>query len=224
MIKAILFDLGDTLTKEVNVSQKLEALLKPHNLDWKKFYPQWRNFYFLRSLGKIANDREMFLLLEKVLGQRNIPFQKIRDTIIFESHIIPEENIKIIKEIKKEYKVGLITNFVHEWIKRAFKAEGINDLFDVVIVSSKIGVRKPNAELFYIATRSLSIKPEEAVFVSNNLCNDLICAKGCGLKTIWLEKGIKHKKGEKERKIAKLFQPSATIKNLREIIPKIKRM
>jgi len=224
MIKVILFDLGHTLTKEVNVSKKIEVLLKPHNLNWKKFYPQWRNFYFLRSVGKIANDKEMFLLLEKVLGQRNIPFREIRDIIIFESHIIPEENIKIIKEIKKEYKIGLITNFVHEWIKKVFKVEGIDDLFDVVIVSSKIGVRKPNAEVFYVALKSLLIKPEEAVFVSNNLCDELICAKGCGLKTIWLDKGIKHKGVEKERKIAKLFQPDTTIKNLTKIIPIIKKM
>ncbi len=224
MIKAILFDLGHTLTKEVNVSKKIEALLKPHNLNWRKFYPHWRNFYRLRSIGKITNDEEMFLLLEKVLGQRNIPFRKIKNIIIFESHIIPEENIKIIKEIKKEYKIGLITNFVYEWIKKVFKAEGINNLFDVLIVSSKIGLRKPNAEVFYIALKSLLIRQKEAVFVSSNLCEDLICAKGCGLKTIWLDNGSKNKRREKERKIAKLFQPDATVKNLSEIISIIKRM
>lgn len=33
--------------------------------------------------------------------------------------------------------------------KKTFKAEGIDDLFDIVIVSSKIGARKPTAEIFY---------------------------------------------------------------------------
>lgn len=224
MLKAVFFDLGHTLTKEVNVSKKIEALLKPHDLDWEKFYPYWKNFYFLRSIGKITNDKEMFLLLEKVLGRRNIPFREIRDIIIFESHIIPEENIKIIKEIKKGYKVGLITNFVYEWIKKAFKVEGIDSLFDVVIVSSKIGVRKPTAEIFYIALKSFFIKPNEAVFVSDNLCGDLICAKGCGIKTIWLNKGIKNRWKKKEREIAKLFHPDATVKNLTEITSILKRM
>ena len=224
MLKAVFFDLGHTLTKEVNVSKKIEALLKPYNLDWEKFYPHWKNFYFLRSVGKIANDKEMFLLLEKVLGRKNVPFQKIRDVIIFESHIIPDENIKIIKDIKKEYKVGLITNFVHEWIKKAFKVEGIDDLFDIVIVSSKIGARKPTAEVFYIALKSFLIKPNEAVFVSDNLSGDLICAKGCRIKTIWLDKGIKNKWKKKEREIAKLFHPDAIVKNLTEITSILKRM
>ena len=222
MIKAVFFDLGHTLTKEVNVSKKIEVLLKPHDLDWEKFYLHWRNFYFLRSVGKIANDKEMFLLLEKILGRRNIPFRKIRDIIIFESHIIPKENIKIIKELKKEYKVGLITNFVHEWIKKVFKAEGIDNLFDILIISSKTGVRKPTAEVFYIALKSFLIKPNEAVFVSDNLRGDLIYAKGCGIKTIWLDKGIKNKWKKKEREIAKLFQPDAIVKNLTEIISIIK--
>lgn len=224
MIKAVFFDLGHTLTKEVDVRKKIEALLRPHNLNWEKFYPHWKNFYSLRSTGKLSNDKEMFSLLEKVLGRKNVPFQKIRDVIIFESHIIPDENIKIIKEIKKEYKVGLITNFVHEWIKEVFKVEGIDNLFDIVIVSSKIGVRKPNAEIFYIALKQFSIRPDETVFVSDDFSSDLICAKGCGIKTIWLDKGIKDEWKKKEREIVRLFQPDATVKNLGGIIPIIKNL
>lgn len=224
MLKAVFFDLGHTLTREVNVSKKIETLLKPYNLDWGKTYSHWKNFYFLRSIGKISNDKEMFSLLEKVLERKNIPFQKIRDIIIFESHIIPDENIKIIKELKKEYKVGLITNFVYEWAKKAFKNDKIDDLFDVVIVSSKIGIRKPNAAIFYTVLKSLLIQPSEAVFVSDDFCSDLICAKGCGIKTIWLDKGIKNKWKKKEREIAKLVQPDATIKDLTEIILIIKKI
>ena len=223
MLKAVFFDLGYTLTRGVNISKKIDALLKPYNLDWKKFYPHWKNFYFLRSVGKIANDKEMFLLLEKIWRRKDIPFREIRD-VVFESHIIPEKSIKIIKEIKKEYKLGLITNFVHEWAEKILKTKGIYNLFDLILVSSKIGIRKPNAKLFYIALKQFSIKPNEAVFISDDFLSDLICAKGCGIKTIWLDKGIKNKWKIKERDIAKLFQPDATIKNLTEITSIIKRM
>ena len=223
MLKAVFFDLGHTLTREANVSKKIEALLKPYNLKWKRFYSCWKNFYFLRSMGKISNDKEMFWLLEKVLGSKSIPFQKIRDIIIFESHIIPKENIEIIKEIKKEYKVALITNFVHEWVEKILKTKKIHDLFDLILVSSKIGVRKPNAEIFYIALKQFSIRSDEAVFVSDDFSSDLICAKGCGLKTIWLDREIKNKWKKKEKEITKLFQPDATIKNIAEILPIIKK-
>lgn len=220
MIKAIFFDLGHTLTKEVNIRKKIETLLKHYNLSWKKFYPYWKNFYYLRSTGKLSSDKEMFLLLEKVLERKNIPFQKIRDIIIFESHIIPKENIEIVKEIKKNYKVGLITNFVYEWIKKVFKIEKIDDLFDIVIASSKTKVRKPSAEMLYIALKSFLIKPNEAIFVSDDLCGDLICAKGCGIKTIWL---TNNKQKKKQSEIVKLFPPDAIIKNLTEVVSVIKK-
>jgi len=220
MIEAVIFDLGHTLTKEVNVREQIESLLKPYNLNWENFYPYWRKFYYLRSTGEILNDKEMFLLLEKVLERKNMRLQRIRDIIIFKSHIIPNENIKIIKKIKKEYKVGLITNFVYDWIKKVFKTEKINNLFDVLIVSSKIKARKPSAEAFYIVLKALSIKPDETAFVSDDLSSDLICAKGCGLKTIWIDKGLKNKK----REIAKIFQPDAIIKNLGEITSILKRI
>ncbi|MCM8819787.1 MAG: HAD family hydrolase, partial [Candidatus Omnitrophica bacterium] len=159
MIKAIFFDLGHTLTKEVNVRKEIEKLLKPYNLNWRNFYPYWENFYYLRSIGKISNDKKMFLLLEKVLGQKNLPLQKIRDIIIFKSHILPDENIEIIKKVKRKWKVGLITNFVYEWIEKVFKTKKINKLFDILIVSSKIGIRKPSVEVFYIALKLFSLKP-----------------------------------------------------------------
>ena len=91
-----------------------------------------------------------------------------------------------------------------------------------MLVSSKIGARKPDAEIFYIALKQLSIRPDEAVFVSDDFSSDLICAKGCGLKTIWVDKGIKHKKGGEERKIAQLFKPDAIIKNLKELEEKLR--
>ena len=226
MLKAVFFDLGHTLTKEVDTSKKVNALLKLYNLNWKKFYSCWRNLYFLRSVGAIPNDREMFVLLKKILRQKNIPCKEIRNIIIFESHIIPEENINVVKEIKKEYKIGLITNFVYEWLEEIFKTKKkkIKDLFDVVLVSSKIGMRKPNAEIFYLALKQLSVEPNKAVFVSDDLSSDLICAKGCGIRTIWLNKKSENKKDRKLKEIVELFPPDAVIKDLKEIIPIIKNL
>ena len=97
-------------------------------------------------------------------------------------------------------------------------------MFDIIIVSSKIRVRKPNAEIFYIALKQFSIRPGEAVFISDDFSSDLICAKGCEIKTIWLDNGIKNKRKRKEKEIARLFQPDATVKNLTEIIPIIRKM
>jgi HAD superfamily hydrolase (TIGR01509 family) len=224
MVKAIFFDLGDTLTKKINIQKQIKDLLKPYNLNWKDFNYYWKSLYYLRSTGKISTDKEMFQLFKKIFKGKDIPFQKVKDIIVFNSHVIPEKNIKIIKELKKEYKIGLITNFVYEWVKTVFEKEKIDKLFDVIIVSSKIAARKPNAKLFYIALSTLSISPKEAVFVSDNLYEDLICARGCGIKTIWLNKKFKNIKHLKWKEMVKLFPPDAIIEDLEEIIPIIKNL
>jgi len=230
MIKAVFFDWGHTFTSSgfIEAKEKVENLLKPHNLTWDDFYPYFRNLYQLRSSGKIKSDEEMFNLLGKILRKENLPFERIIKAMI-DSHIIPQENIEVVKEIKKNYKVGLLTNNVQEWVEKVLKNYGLEDLFDALIVSSKVGARKPEAQIFYFALKSLSVKPEETVFISDELSEDLIGAKGCGIRTIWLDteygsepKEDQDKWKKKEREIAKVFKPDAIIKNLKEVITVIK--
>lgn len=225
MIKAIFFDWGHTFTSSgfVEAKEKVNDLLKPHNLTWDDFYSYFRNLYLLRSSGKIKSDREMFNWLGKILRKENLPFKEIGEAIT-DSQIIPHENIEIVKEIKKNYKVGLLTNNVQEWVEKVLKNYKIEDLFDAVIVSSRVGTRKPGAQIFYFALKSLSVKPEETIFVSDELSEDLIGAKGCGIKTIWLDDGLENEWKQKERKIAELFKPDAIIKNLKESLSAIKIM
>lgn len=56
-------------------------------------------------------------------------------------------------------------------------------LFDEVIESSKIGVRKPEPEFFELACKKLSIEPREAVFL-DDLGTNLKPARAVGMFTI----------------------------------------
>lgn len=56
-------------------------------------------------------------------------------------------------------------------------------LFDEVIESSKIGVRKPEPEFFELACKKLSIEPREAVFL-DDLGTNLKPARAMGMFTI----------------------------------------
>ena len=64
----------------------------------------------------------------------------------------------------------------HDW-KNAL------DLFDVVIESSKVGVRKPEPQFFELACQKLSIDPRQAVFL-DDLGANLKPARLMGMHTI----------------------------------------
>ncbi|MDD2732188.1 MAG: HAD family hydrolase [Candidatus Pacebacteria bacterium] len=224
MIKVIFFDWGHTFTGSgfTDAREPINKLLKPYGLDWDVFFPYWRSLYQLRSSRWIKTDEEFHVWLGRILQKRDLPLEQIQKVIV-DSHRIPKENIELIKKIKEDYKVGLLTNNVQEWVERVLRNYKIEDLFDVVIVSSRVGVRKPEGRIFYEALKSLSAKPEEAVFVSDEVSEDLVGAKACGMRIIWLDTGIENEWKQQERELAEFLKPDAIIKNLIEVPPIIKK-
>ena len=69
---------------------------------------------------------------------------------------------------------------------RAGEWKGILDLFDVVIESSKIGVRKPEIRFFERACEQLGITASQAVYL-DDLGTNLKPARAMGMRTIKVE-------------------------------------
>ena len=67
--------------------------------------------------------------------------------------------------------------------KRAEAMEEVLNLFDVVLESSKLGVRKPDPRIYKIACDQLAIAPNEAVFL-DDLGINLKPARAMGMFTI----------------------------------------
>jgi len=222
MLKAVFFDWGYTFVKGFQKrDEKLNKILKPLGMNWKEFIPCWRNFYILRSTGRIKNDKELETYIKRVT-QKEIPVKRIIE-ITIKSHLIPKEHIKIVRQLKKDYNIGILSNNVQEWVDQVLKKYKIENLFDAVIVSSKVGARKPDAIIYYEALKKFSLKPEETVFIADEVAEDLVPATGLGMKTIWLKTKEKGWWRENDEKVLKIYQPDVVIKNLKEVIPAIKK-
>ncbi|MCX6760750.1 MAG: HAD family hydrolase [Candidatus Nealsonbacteria bacterium] len=223
MIKAILFDFGYTITSGFkNRDKKINKILAPFGLNWRKLLPLWRNLYILRSAGKIKSDKELEFLMRRIT-KKEIPVKKIIEFTI-ENHFIPKENVEIIKKLKKEYKIGILSNNVQGWVMPILKNYKINDLFDVVIISSKIGARKPDGVIYYEALKKLSIRADQAVFIADELSEDLVAATGLRMRTIWLKNKKKGWWRKNDEKVLKIYKPDAIIKSLREVASVVKNL
>ena len=75
------------------------------------------------------------------------------------------EMIDTAKRIREHYKVGLLTNNVKEWggWRDLYPAE----LFQVVIDSSEVGIRKPDPAIYRLACERLGVPPGRAAFVDD---------------------------------------------------------
>lgn len=75
---------------------------------------------------------------------------------------------------------GLISN---SWGATRYDADLLGELFDGVVISATVGVRKPAREIYEIGARSLHLQPKECVFV-DDLRGNLKPARALGMTTL----------------------------------------
>lgn len=85
--------------------------------------------------------------------------------VLFGSLRRNEEMLAAIAAIGRAYKVGMLTNNVREWA--AWRDHYPMDLFEVVIDSCEVGMRKPDPRIYRLACERLGVAPERAVFVDD---------------------------------------------------------
>jgi len=83
---------------------------------------------------------------------------------MFEKIKINDELLNYIEQLKKNYKIGLLTNYNHLWMNELFSIYKLEKYFDSKVISSLVNVIKPEKEIYQISLDRLKIKPEEALF------------------------------------------------------------
>jgi epoxide hydrolase-like predicted phosphatase len=63
------------------------------------------------------------------------------------------------------YKTALLSN---SWGLGGYPRERFKDLFDVVVISAEVGMRKPQPEIFRLTTDKLGVEPARCVFVDDH--------------------------------------------------------
>jgi epoxide hydrolase-like predicted phosphatase len=75
----------------------------------------------------------------------------------------PDMNGLVHRARKKGIKTALLSN---SW-GNTYPRHGWDDMFDEVVISGEVGMRKPDAEIFHHTLDLLKVKPEESVFVDD---------------------------------------------------------
>lgn len=99
--------------------------------------------------------------------------------------------VEVLKRCKQHYRVACITNNVKSgegpgMARSAEKAAQVREvmaLFDLVVESSKEGVRKPDPRIYELACERLNVSPARSVFL-DDLGINLKPARELGMKTI----------------------------------------
>jgi putative hydrolase of the HAD superfamily len=97
------------------------------------------------------------------------------------------EMLEAIRRCKERLRTGLITNNIASMTDGSDGGPGmismVDGLFDVVIESSKTGIRKPDPRIYEMACEQLDVEPTEIVFL-DDLGINLKPARAMGMTTI----------------------------------------
>jgi len=91
--------------------------------------------------------------------------------------------VGLLSELKKNYKLGLLTNARSEWIRKIMEKYDFEKYFDSIIISSEVGHVKPEPEIFEEIIKLLGVSKSEALFVDDRIRN-VAAAQELGIKSI----------------------------------------
>jgi HAD superfamily hydrolase (TIGR01509 family) len=129
------------------------------------------------DLGKITKAE----FLEGMHRETGISQEEIRSEI-YGKMVLNEEILTLAKELKRSHKLGLLSNGGKEEIEIIYN-DKIDALFDVITVSYKVGVVKPNPSIYLACVQEFGVTPEECIFIDDRSTN-VAGAKNVGMQAI----------------------------------------
>jgi HAD superfamily hydrolase (TIGR01549 family)/HAD superfamily hydrolase (TIGR01509 family) len=188
-VRALLFDAGDILYYRRNTGHKLAAYLQKFGMQYRELPRGLRNRLRDKAYQGQITDEEYY---EEVLQYTGVtlPEQIARGKELLREESNETSFFEGVRETLAEldrmgFLLGIITDTavpVHVklgWFERG----GFGDVWDSIISSKELGVRKPKPGIYQAALRQLGVPASQAAFVGHKK-SELDGARNVGLKTI----------------------------------------
>ncbi|MGG0666781.1 HAD family hydrolase [Viridibacillus arvi] len=189
-MKAILFDLDETI---LNRDASLLAFLDDQ---YERFHSVWghiekgqltQRIVELDAKGYVWKDEVYTRLIEEYKLDTSVEELLNDYTERFRYFVIGFPKYKeVLIELKRQgYLLGIITNGKVGFQRSNISVLGIEYLFDVIVISEEVGMKKPDKNIFEYALAKLQMSPNNAVFIGDNPKNDVEAAIDVGMIGIW---------------------------------------
>lgn len=203
MIKGLLFDYGGTI--DSNGRHWAEVILEAYQQQQIPVSKEaFREAYVFgeRALAKnpLVQQQHHFLDVMTIKVQQQFRY-------LVEQGLVKEEEEKmaaiahacnavavqavakaapVLEELATQYPLVLVSNFYGN-IQTILSTFGIRHLFNEVVESAVVGVRKPDPAIFSLGVKALGFAAEECVAIGDSFSKDIAPAHAAGCKTIWLK-------------------------------------
>lgn len=190
----IIFDLGGVLL-DIDFNKVQQAFHRIGFNDFEQQYSQLQasHLFQILEMGKIS-ETDFYTTLKKGSTQQinNEQIKNAWNSILKDFRI---ESMKYLQMLKNNYRILLLsnTNSIHlKEINTILNQQlGVTELdcyFEKAYYSQKLGMRKPNSDIYQYVIQDAHLIPEETLFIDDTYIN-IDTAKSIGFQTHLLVEG-----------------------------------
>lgn len=208
MIKAILFDLDNTLIDfmrfktetakaaakamkekglpdtEANIYRRIFLAYDRYGIEYQKTFYQVVKSYRNRELD--AGNRE------RIQQAAIIAYLKRKFSVLR-----PYPSVKpVLRGLGRRFRLGVVTDAPRNKAWQRLVLCGLDGIFEFVVTADDTGKKKPHRAPFELALSRLGVGPSEVLFVGDNPGRDMAGAKRMGMRTCLAAYGLTGGKGK----------------------------
>jgi len=202
MVRAVLFDLDDTLFDHrrsarvaLGAVQTCHPCLEAVPLaDLERSHAQYLEQLHREVLaGRVALDdarRERFRRLFGSVGHQpddelvEIAAVTYRDRYRT-GRVATEGAAALLRLVRAHARVGVVSNSLLLEQQDKLRFCGLDRYVDTLVVSEEAGISKPDPQIFNLTLDRLECTGDEAVMVGDSFAADIVGARAAGIRAIW---------------------------------------
>lgn len=234
-IETVFFDLGNTLVHNRELHHEtirkacraladecvnLGYMVDPAELARRHFegliaYYEFREMDFIELSADVVLRKTLHELgVTDVLEQDLIHMLRIFYEVTQQNWFLTPGALETLSALKGNgLRIGLISNASCEAdVMQLLKKNDLEHFLDPIVISARVGFRKPRAEIFACALEKAGSRKEAAVMIGDSLLSDIYGAGKYGMRTIWFKRYYPENKSD-----SMLFAPDQIAMSMEEI-------
>src|ERR1043166_426250 len=194
-VKSIIFDLGGVI---INLDQQrtIEAFNRISEKPFQELYSSANQSDLFNHFDKGEVSSAIFFSELRKMIRHSGPDEELLTAWNAMLLDIPESRLEMLVKARQKYKTFLLSNtcepHIEEINKYLYNEHGVrnfSDYFEKTYYSCRVGLRKPDPEIFNLVLRENNLNADETVFIDDTV-QHVRAAGECGIRAYLLEPGV----------------------------------